>query len=245
MSQERTLEGKVAIVTGSVRRLGKAMAMALAKDGANVVVNARSSRDEAEKAAAEIEAAGGRTLVQIADITDEAAVGKMDGLIAAILRLSREGERRFRPEPLDMGALVRGLADAQRHQAARAGAAVEIGPLPDLTADRVAVEQIFGNLLDNAVKYLDPDRPGRVAVAGRRVGESAVFTVSDNGRGIAASDHARVFELFRRSGPQDRPGEGIGLAHVRALVRALGGQIDLASTVGAGTTFTVRLPLRA
>ena len=77
MSQERTLEGKVAIVTGSVRRLGKAMAMALAKDGANVVVNARSSRDEAEKAVAEIEAAGGRTLVQIADITDEAAVGKM------------------------------------------------------------------------------------------------------------------------------------------------------------------------
>ncbi|WP_280525322.1 sensor histidine kinase [Methylobacterium oxalidis] len=174
-----------------------------------------------------------------------AAVAKMDGLIAAILRLSREGERRFRPEPLDMGALVRGLADAQRHQAARAGAAVEIGPLPDLTADRLAVEQIFGNLLDNAVKYLDPDRPGRVAVAGRRVGEGAVFTVSDNGRGIAAADHARVFELFRRSGPQDRPGEGIGLAHVRALVRALGGQIDLASTIGAGTTFTVRLPLRA
>ncbi len=53
-----------------------------------------------------------------------------------------------------------------------------------------------------------------------------------------------MFELFRRSGVQDRPGEGIGLAHVRTLVRALGGRIDLASEFGAGTTFSVTLPLR-
>src|SRR5215475_7383164 len=75
---ERTLEGQVAIITGSVRRLGKAMAMALARDGASVVINARSSQAEAEKAAAEVRAAGGgKVLVQIADVTDEAAVNKM------------------------------------------------------------------------------------------------------------------------------------------------------------------------
>jgi signal transduction histidine kinase len=68
--------------------------------------------------------------------------------------------------------------------------------------------------------------------------------VSDNGRGIAEADHGRVFELFRRAGSQDQPGEGIGLAHVRTLVRALDGRIDLHSTPGAGTTFSVRLPLR-
>jgi 3-oxoacyl-[acyl-carrier protein] reductase len=77
LTTERTLDGKVAIITGSVRRLGKAMALALAKDGANVVVNARSSREEAEKAAKEIEATGVKTLVHIADITNEAAVGQM------------------------------------------------------------------------------------------------------------------------------------------------------------------------
>jgi 3-oxoacyl-[acyl-carrier protein] reductase len=77
------LEGKAAIITGSVRRLGKAMALALARDGAAVVINARSSRGEAEKAAAEVKAAGGKAMVHIADITDEAAVTKMvDGTIA-------------------------------------------------------------------------------------------------------------------------------------------------------------------
>ena len=71
------MEGKVAIVTGGVRRLGKGMALALARDGASVVINARSSREEAEQAAAEVEAAGAKAMVQIADITDEAAVNKM------------------------------------------------------------------------------------------------------------------------------------------------------------------------
>lgn len=173
-----------------------------------------------------------------------AAIGKMEGLINAILRLSREGRRSFAPEPLDMTRLVQGLADAQRHQAEVAGAAVEVGALPGIVADRVGVEQILGNLLDNAVKYLDPARPGRVAVTGETAGDRVRFRVEDNGRGIAPSDHGRVFDLFRRSGPQDRPGEGIGLAHVRTLARSMGGKIELASELGRGTTFTVTLPAR-
>jgi signal transduction histidine kinase len=66
--------------------------------------------------------------------------------------------------------------------------------------------------------------------------------VEDNGRGIAPEDHERVFELFRRSGVQDRAGEGIGLAHVRSLVRNLGGEITVTSTLGGGSTFIIRLP---
>ena len=182
-----------------------------------------------------------------ADITEsigfiKAAIVKMEGLINAILKLSREGRRAFRAEPLAMRQLVQGLADAQRHQADSANASVEIGDLPDVTADRLAVEQVFGNLIDNAIKYLDRSRAGRILVSGERVGPWIRFTVADNGRGIAAQDHVRVFELFRRAGAQDRPGEGIGLAHVRTLVRALGGRIELASQPGTGTTFTVTLP---
>lgn len=74
---KKPLEGHVAVVTGGVRRIGKAIGLAFARDGAAVVVNARSSREEAEATAAEIEAAGGRALVCIADITDEAAVAGM------------------------------------------------------------------------------------------------------------------------------------------------------------------------
>ena len=69
-----------------------------------------------------------------------------------------------------------------------------------------------------------------------------VIAVADNGRGIDPRDHARVFDLFRRSGTQDQPGEGIGLAHVRALAYRLGGTIDVASELGEGATFRLNLP---
>ena len=62
-----------------------------------------------------------------------------------------------------------------------------------------------------------------------------IIEVEDNGRGIEQRDQERIFELFRRAGPQDRPGEGMGLAHVRALVRRLGGVINLKSTPGKGS----------
>ena len=174
----------------------------------------------------------------------KASVQRMERLIAAILKLSRDGRRTLKPEPLDMVALIQGLADALRHQYDAAGATIDIAPdLPRIAGDRIAVEQIFGNLIDNAVKYLDPARPGRVEVRASLIGRSlARFDVIDNGRGISAKDHARVFELFRRSGEQDRPGEGIGLAHVRSLARALGGRIGLSSELGIGSTFSVVLP---
>lgn len=66
--------------------------------------------------------------------------------------------------------------------------------------------------------------------------------IRDNGRGIAVQDHERIFELFRRAGTQDRQGEGIGLAHVRSLVRRLGGDITVESTLGQGTAFHISLP---
>jgi signal transduction histidine kinase len=70
------------------------------------------------------------------------------------------------------------------------------------------------------------------------------YEVRDNGRGIEPKDHQRGFELFRRAGPQNRAGEGIGLAHVRALVRRLGGHIALSSELGQGSQFKVTLPRR-
>lgn len=172
----------------------------------------------------------------------QSAITKMENLIGAILKISREGKRAFLPEDLDMTALVQSLADAQHHQTQAVGAEIRVGQLPHIRADRLAVEQIFANLVDNALKYLEPGRPGRIEITGESAGPRARFRVSDNGRGILQADFARVFELFRRSGVQDRAGEGIGLAHVKALVRSLGGRIELDSTFGVGTTFTVWLP---
>ncbi len=171
----------------------------------------------------------------------KASTSKMDRLINAILQLSREGRRVLRPERLDMRELLDGVAATMRHQAL--AVEVSVGAVPGIVADRVAVEQVFGNIIDNALKYLQPGRPGRIGVTGCIEGAIARYDVADNGRGIAERDYERVFELFRRAGSQTVPGEGIGLASVRALVRRMGGSIECASILGAGTTFIVRLPL--
>lgn len=172
------------------------------------------------------------------------SIAKMDRLINAILQLSRQGRREFNPERIDMNELVSNIAASLAIQADAAGAIVSSQPLPGIVGDRLALEQIFSNLVDNALKYLRRGVPGEVEVTGHLRGRMAVYEVRDNGRGIEARDLDRVFDLFRRSGVQDRPGEGIGLAHVRALVRRLGGTISVTSEPGDGSTFTVTLPRR-
>jgi signal transduction histidine kinase len=171
------------------------------------------------------------------------STAKMDGLINAILKLSREGRRVLTPEPLPMRPLLENIAATLKHRADEMHAEIVIQPLPNLTADRLAIEQIFGNLMDNAVKYLAPSRPGVITVRGAIKGAFAVYEIEDNGRGIAPGDHERVFELFRRAGQQNVPGEGIGLAYVRQLIYRLGGTIALDSTFGQGTIFRLSLPL--
>ena len=171
------------------------------------------------------------------------STAKMDRLINAILKLSREGRRVLTPEQIDLRGLVEAQGESLSQQLDAKQAALEVqADLPPIVSDKLAVEQIFGNLVENAVKYLSPDRPGRIAVSGRRQGAYVHYDVTDNGRGIEAKDFERVFELFRRSGEQNTQGEGIGLAYVRNLARRLGGNVAVRSEFGKGSTFTVTLP---
>ncbi|SMF92071.1 His Kinase A (phospho-acceptor) domain-containing protein [Azospirillum oryzae] len=172
-----------------------------------------------------------------------ASTTRMDRLINAILALSRQGSRMLTPEPVSMQALLENAVASFRHRAGELRCTIDIaGPLPSLVSDRLALEQVFGNLLDNAIKYLDPARTGRITIRGYPEADRLIFEVADNGRGIAAQDHERIFELFRRSGVQDRPGEGIGLAYVRTLVRRLYGEVTVDSVPGQGSVFRISLP---
>ncbi|MET0709779.1 MAG: CHASE3 domain-containing protein [Tardiphaga sp.] len=174
----------------------------------------------------------------------KSSIGKMDRLISAILNLTREGRREFKPVKIDTRDLIENIASTVAHQAAETETTIRVDPLPDIVSDRLAMEQIFSNLIDNAIKYLKPGVPGDIHVKGRSKMGFVIYEVIDNGRGIDPKDHQRIFDLFRRAGTQDRPGQGIGLAHVRALVRRLGGTMSVASELGAGSTFTVTLPAR-
>ena len=171
------------------------------------------------------------------------APGCPGNLQDGIHSLTREGRRELQPERIDTRELIDGVVATVAHQAAEARAEIHIESLPNLVSDRLAMEQIFSNLIDNALKYLQPGVPGTILIRGRTKLGYAIFEIIDNGRGIDPKDHQRIFDLFRRAGTQDKPGQGIGLAHVRALVRRLGGTMSVSSELGQGSSFTVTLPI--
>jgi signal transduction histidine kinase len=113
----------------------------------------------------------------------------------------------------------------------------------DVRADRLRLRQVLYNLMTNALNFTD--RGGSVTISGKNDGERIAISVADTGIGIAETDLPRLFRAFEQLAPHagDRPtGTGLGLALTRRLVDMHGGTIDVASQVGVGTTFTVRLP---
>ena len=170
-----------------------------------------------------------------------ASVIRMDHFIEALLKLSRLGRRELVLEQVDMEALTQATLETLTYQIEQRQACVIVGSLPEVVADRTALEQILGNILNNAILYLEPDRPGEIEITGERNGDETIFRIRDNGRGIASEDMDKVFAPFRRIGKQDVPGEGMGLAYVQTLVRRHDGRIWCESELGAGTTFAFAL----
>jgi signal transduction histidine kinase len=110
--------------------------------------------------------------------------------------------------------------------------------------DADAVGQALANLIDNAIKYSADDRA--LTIEARRDGDRLALSVADRGIGIPPAEHARVFEKFYRVGrseTQGRRGSGVGLALVRHIVEAHGGEVAVQSAPGEGSRFTLRLPL--
>src|SRR5262249_36496584 len=130
----------------------------------------------------------------------KSSTDKMYRLIFAILKLTREGRRKFDPVRIDLRELINAVVKTLAHQAAEAHAEIRIASLPEIVSDRLALEQIFSNLIDNAIKYLKPGVPGEISIRGRTKLGFAVIEVADNGRGIDPKDHQRIFDLFRRAG---------------------------------------------
>jgi len=256
-----TLEDRVAERTSALQRANdeiQRFAYIVSHDLRSPLVNIMGFTSELEVAARTLQGyvAGDETQADKAreaardDIPEalrfiRSSTSRMDSLINAILKLSREGRRELNPEPIDLAKLFANAGGSVRHQLEDAKATLGLPErAPIVISDRLALEQVVGNVLDNAVKYLSNDRPGHVSVTVTEPAGRVRIDIADNGRGIAEQDHERIFELFRRAGPQDRPGEGIGLAHVRALVRRLGGDITVRSELGRGTTFRIDLPKR-
>jgi signal transduction histidine kinase len=179
------------------------------------------------------------------------AVTRLGGIIDALLRLSRAGRVEYRHQVVDVGAVVRRAVGALRGTIDERRAVVAVGDLPPAWGDPTAVEQVFANLIGNAVNYLDPARPGRIEVEaldpstlaeGASVADLAVYAVRDNGLGIAEAYRSKIFTAFQRLHGDVAQGEGIGLTLVRRVVERHGGRVWFESEPGRGTSFFVALP---
>lgn len=145
---------------------------------------------------------------------------------------------------LDLVAAVTAAIDLYQPLAEQNGIALTgdtpASPVPFL-GHREKMQQLLGNLIENAIKFTPRD--GRVKVSLALVGEQLVLQVADSGCGIAPSDLPYVFKRFwRADSSRSLPGNGLGLALVKAIVTSYGGHIDCTSALGTGTTFTIRIP---
>lgn len=173
------------------------------------------------------------------------ASARMKRLIEDLLALSRIGRRPDAPVAVDVGVVVSGIIEGMRAAFDEKRATIEVDDgLPLVAGDASRIEQIFGNLIANGIKFNASERPG-IVVGMRRIEEAhAVFYVKDNGIGIDAQYHERIFGIFQRLHRREEyEGTGAGLAIVKRAVEALGGRIWLESALGDGTTFLFALPL--
>jgi signal transduction histidine kinase len=174
---------------------------------------------------------------------------RLTHLIDNLLDVQRieEGRKNYSFAQVKPDRVVRSTVEAYRFQLSELGFDLRLDVdegLPLLMLDEEAMAQALINLLDNASKYSDTIKEIRVH-CGRRDGE-VFIRVTDRGIGIPAREHARIFDSFYRvekSLIHDVKGSGLGLAVVRHVARAHGGQVEVESTVGKGSSFTIRLPV--
>ncbi|WP_437338629.1 PAS domain-containing protein [Sorangium sp. So ce394] len=168
-------------------------------------------------------------------------VQRMDALIDAILAYSRVGRIRVPTEVVAVGPLVDEVVDLLSPPE---GFRVEIaGQLPSVVAERALLQQVFMNLIGNAIKHHPDKGNGRAVVSCADAGSHWRFTVADNGPGISPRFHDKVFIIFQTLEARDRSeGTGVGLALVKKIVESSGGAVALDSDVGRGAAFSFTWP---
>jgi PAS domain S-box-containing protein len=168
------------------------------------------------------------------------AAGRMDRLIQDVLNYSRITRAEVRSEPMDLGKLLRGIVESYPiFQPPSAVIDLE-GTFPEVLGSDAMLTQCVSNILSNAVKFVAPGVTPRVRVWAETTSDRARVFFKDNGVGIPAEAHEKIFGIFERVS-NHYEGTGIGLSIVKKAIERMGGAVRLESEVGRGTTFWLEL----
>ncbi|GCE06311.1 hybrid sensor histidine kinase/response regulator [Dictyobacter aurantiacus] len=172
------------------------------------------------------------------------ACSQMDRLIDDLLNYTRIEHRALRYKPVALDYLLRQIVKSMETRLQKTGATVTLAEdLPTIYGDSTLINQIFVNLLDNALVYHKPDEVAQVTVSWWEDGEFVVIRLADTGIGIAPKFYEKIFNIFQRLHSEEiYPGTGIGLAIVKKAVDLSGGLVWVESTLGVGSNFFVKLP---
>jgi len=175
---------------------------------------------------------------------------RLTQLINNILDFSRieAGRKEYRFAPTDVAQVVREVLEAYRFPIEQQGFSLQVdiaNDLPEAEVDKEALSQALINLVNNAIKYSRDDKYLRLEV--KPAGDRLLLSVADHGIGVAPAEQDKIFEKFYRAEDSlvhETKGSGLGLALIKHIMEAHGGRVELESTPGKGSTFTLSLPLK-
>ena len=171
-------------------------------------------------------------------------VETMDRLLTSLLNVSRAGRVAAPLQPHDLDEILTEVLMTFGHQLAQRHIRVLRDPLPTrVPCRREELRQIFANLISNAINYMGTSPQPLIEIGGTAYPDRVECVVRDTGIGIDPRDHERIFQMFTRLQAVNVPGEGVGLAYVKKILRCRGGRIWVVSQPGHGSTFTFTLPL--
>lgn len=170
------------------------------------------------------------------------SITKMESLLSGLLKLSRLGSAELEIENIDMNELISDVLSILKVHTNCSGVKMEISELLPCMGDERQINQVFSNIIENAIKYLDSKRAGIIRISGYKDNRQSVYCVEDNGIGIAPEYQGKIFDIFYRLEPARNEGEGLGLNIVHRTVERHNGKIWVESEPGRGSKFYISLP---
>ena len=166
---------------------------------------------------------------------------KMDQLLSGLLQLSRLGRSITNFSVIDMNKLIFDILQIFDYKIKTNKISIEVNTLPSCKGDFLQINQLFSNLIDNAIKYLKPNTEGLIKISGSKRKENVLYCIEDNGVGIPEKEKEKVFEIFHRVNPLETTGEGLGLSIIKKIAVMHNGKVWFEPKEN-GTKFFVSLP---